>query len=71
MLLSQNPFCGCCGNPNDGLDANFCARCLPHIKPFKKAWGDLQPWERTYFAQHGQDCPFQAEDKAYSDGSEE
>jgi len=48
-------YCGCCGNPCRG---EFCLKCRPHIAP--QLGSRLHAWERTYFAQHHTDCPFQA-----------
>lgn len=45
-------LCGCCGREWTG---DWCDKCRPHIP---KAFG-APPWDRTYFAQHGRDCPFQ------------
>jgi hypothetical protein len=52
-------FCGCCGaelTPNEGQF--WCRRCRKHIVHFPKANG-LPPWDRTYFAQRGDPCPYE------------
>lgn len=51
-------FCGCCGNqiihdPSADSEPQWCLRCLNHIT------ADGLPHDRTYFAQHGADCPYQ------------
>lgn len=51
-------YCGCCGNEignSTRSDPHWCQRCLPHIK--RHTWAP--PWERTFFAQHKRDCPYQ------------
>lgn len=48
-------YCGCCGNALTDLDPYpWCLRCKPHIK----LEGKVVPWERTYFAVTGTDCPY-------------
>ena len=52
-------YCGCCGCeiPPKDEDLMWCKRCDKHVLHPKNRW---IPWhERTYFAQHGKDCPFQ------------
>lgn len=44
-------YCGCCGRLSP--DYLFCEACHQHVA----REGHL--WERTWFAQHGTDCPFQ------------
>lgn len=46
-------FCGCCGIEISEFDC-WCVRCSGHIANYL-----LPPWERTYFAIHNKDCPFQ------------
>ncbi len=43
--------CGCCGRPTP--DGEWCLRCAQHLGP-----SHLSPWDRTYFGQHGKECPF-------------
>lgn len=53
--------CGCCGRElgtdvagtADGL---WCVDCIGHVLK----GGAL--WDRTWFAQHGNECPFQVKD---------
>lgn len=57
-------YCGCCGNPigaNARTDNDWCSRCRPHIaRARREVGGCFTPvWERTYFAQTGEDCPWQ------------
>lgn len=47
-------YCGCCGRENTGPDESWCPDCVPHVN----AAG--APWERTYLARTGHECPFQA-----------
>ena len=49
--LGTEYFCGCCGRglPTVGI---WCEDCLQHVVASNRP-----PWERTYFAQHGVDCP--------------
>lgn len=57
MREREEDFCWCCGyeiEPDLGYDPNWCGACLEHISP-----ENLQPWDRTYFALHGEPCPFQ------------
>ncbi|MFR9807092.1 hypothetical protein ACL02T_33065 [Pseudonocardia sp. RS010] len=57
--MREQLYCGCCGTElgrSTRSDPDWCKRCLPHIKRHTEA----PLWERTYFAQHKRDCPFQA-----------
>lgn len=52
----EESFCGCCGG-RTYKEKTWCSRCLsdkPHLGP-----PGLPPWERTWFAIYGTDCPFQ------------
>lgn len=52
-------FCGCCGNGigrSTRSDPDWCRRCKPHVRTYPAS---LPPWERTYYAQHKRDCPYQ------------
>ena len=49
----EQTFCGCCGTLSKG---EFCVKCRQHVLPIN---GNRHAWERTYFAQFGQDCPYQ------------
>lgn len=58
--LVAGDYCGCCGNETAGSD--FCARCMEdHVARMPDT---LPPWERTYFAQMRQECPFQVTARA-------
>ena len=57
--MSNGNFCGCCGRSIPY--GEWCLKCSQHLLPEKS---HLPPWERTYFAQHGKDCPFQDEEGA-------
>jgi hypothetical protein len=46
--------CGCCGRPISNQE--WCTDCAKHLLPYQRG---LPPWDRTYFAQHGKDCPFE------------
>lgn len=48
-------YCGCCGNENNSSDVSFCTRCLGHVLPY----GAGPDHERTWFAQHGTECPYE------------
>jgi len=50
-MLPKGDFCGCCGRPAVG---DWCLECRAHLL---SALGRA-PWDRTYYAQHGTDCPF-------------
>ena len=45
-------YCGCCGLEPVTADDYFCPRCLAHVEQSTRA-----PWDRTYFARRGKDCP--------------
>ncbi len=56
--LESWSFCGCCGREmscsiQDGV-AEWCFDCYQHIRRY----GGGPPWDRTYFAIHGKECPF-------------
>lgn len=53
-------FCGCCGNQLR-TNAQWCGSCRRHVLNGAAAAG-LAPWERTYFAQHDEDCPVPLKD---------
>jgi hypothetical protein len=46
-------YCGCCGR--ETLNDWWCHECKAHVDPIVTK----PPHERTYFAQHQRDCPFQ------------
>jgi len=51
-------YCGCCGREmrqkfHDNIGGVWCCDCFRHIQTDGGA-----PWARTYFAQHGRDCPY-------------
>lgn len=53
-------YCGCCGNgitgkrPTGNPEPLWCAHCRGHVSA-----RPVPLWERTWFAQHGTDCPRQ------------
>lgn len=49
----EDCFCGCCGRDTRTADYNFCADCLTHCL------NRGLPWDRTYYAQHGTNCPLE------------
>lgn len=53
MTGAGTNYCGCCGRPT--RNSFWCSRCTAHIAP-----ADRSLWDRTWFAQHGQPCPFEA-----------
>jgi len=62
--MIEGDYCGCCGREVFDSASLFawCAQCLSHLaQPASNP-----PWERTYYAQHGKDCPFQEELKGES-----
>jgi len=52
--MKTQDYCGCCGN--EVPYGEWCLKCTAHLKPAERG---LSMWDRTYFAQHGKDCPFQ------------
>jgi hypothetical protein len=52
MTWSPESFCGCCGGPSS-RDGMWCNLCEKHVLKTS-----IPPWERTYFAQTGDTCPF-------------
>lgn len=46
-------FCGCCGTQSA---SDWCRRCREHIAPPNRP-----EYERNYYAQHGEECPYQVE----------
>jgi len=52
MVVHGEDYCGCCGNETDA-DRLWCDRCEGHVSD-----AFVSIWDRTYFAQHGTDCPF-------------
>lgn len=45
-------YCGCCGTAT--INGNWCKRCSDHVLKLGGA-----PWDRTWLAQTGRDCPYQ------------
>lgn len=45
-------FCGCCGRECYAGE-EWCRACAEHVLPC-----GLPPWDRTWFAQYGVECPF-------------
>jgi len=57
----EDAYCGCCGRRSgEGSDPTFfwCAKCRKHVLDYGP------PWEKTYYAQRGKDCPFSQKAKA-------
>jgi len=46
-------YCGCCGREYTNGDSHFCLDCIGHVSNTRHA-----PWDRTYYAIHGSECPF-------------
>lgn len=51
LLPPAGSWCGCCGRPCDET-VLWCLDCAAHVG--RRG----QPHERTWFAMHGEDCPF-------------
>ncbi len=50
-FVDHTDHCGCCGVE---ISADqWCARCKRHLLA-----NHLPPWERTWFAQFGKQCPY-------------
>lgn len=49
-------YCGCCGRESG--PGEWCRDCRQHLGSSL-----LPAFERTYFAQHGQSCPFDIADE--------
>lgn len=49
--------CGCCGRCYVYLNGDFCTPCRSKNRHLGSR--DLPPWDRTYFAIHGEPCPLQ------------
>lgn len=49
-----NNACGCCGRALDDEDADWCKDCQRHVLPQSSG----PPWDQTYLAQFGRECPF-------------
>ena len=56
MKKSIEGCCGCCGR-RVPWSAMWCEDCRAHIKP-QDCYGSLPSWERTYYAQQKERCPF-------------
>lgn len=58
--MAEPHFCGCCGNQivRPGRLSNWCGPCRKHVLTGRAADGK-PPWDRTYFAQHGEPCPYE------------
>lgn len=58
MCADNEDYCGCCGRIVDvqvsSLNDPWCSQCTKHVLQNGAA-----PWDRTYLAQHGVDCPYQ------------
>lgn len=60
MSWAGKGYCGCCGR--ETAAAEWCADCATHVLAAGK------PWDRTWYAQHREDCPFAA--KAWGEKAE-
>ena len=49
-MTDRNDYCGCCGVELVGGDM-WCVHCRSHVLVYGA------PWDRTYFAQYGKECP--------------
>lgn len=53
----MSDYCGCCGREITADDLPgmplWCDDCRPHLA------ASPHLWDRTWFAQHGTECPFQ------------
>lgn len=63
-MSAEQVYCGCCGNEigqSTRSDPDWCARCRSHVLPYRReVTGCRTPaCELTWFAQTGEDCPFQ------------
>lgn len=58
MVSQTYDYCGCCGR-RCGRNQDWCERCKKHIDPKKTLW------DATYFAQHGENCPYQNQAKNF------
>ena len=58
-MAKEKNFCACCGEEIGSFGA-YCQECKEHV-----SWDyNLPAYERTYFGQHGEDCPFQVSSTA-------
>lgn len=63
-MTGEQLYCGCCGNeigPSTRSDPDWCARCRSHVLPYRREIIGCGPgpWTLTWFAQTGEDCPYQ------------
>lgn len=54
--MGNGGCCGCCGRETEQPQHVFCDGCKPHIAPDAPG---IRIHNRTYYGQHGTDCPFQ------------
>lgn len=68
--LGTGGFCGCCGN-EISEDLLWCNQCMGHLLPDRDDQDHYRcMWDRTWFAQHGTECPVnERRDRKVSDGS--
>lgn len=54
-------YCGCCGQRLEGArseESMWCEPCEVHLAPpFWPEGQRREPWDRTWYAQHKEDCP--------------
>jgi hypothetical protein len=58
MMSYGECYCGCCGR-ECSMAEMWCKDCMSHVIPSSDSYRPY--WERTYFAQHREVCPFQGE----------
>lgn len=63
----KHQHCGCCGRCGSqrwagGLTGDWCRACTQHLAPARINGEHVPPWDRTYYAQHKQPCPFESEE---------
>ena len=59
----EQEYCGCCGNEIIGFGPGWwCRRCMTHVEHGRR----VPAWDRTFFAQHKRDCPYQVPTTDYA-----
>ena len=59
-MSKEESFCGCCGRQiklGYKYVYQWCKECKEHLLP-KEGRCVSGPWDRTYYAQYGKDCPY-------------
>ena len=60
-MSKEESFCGCCGRQIKAdlwFEAYlWCKECIEHLLP-REGRCVNGPWDRTYHAQYGKDCPY-------------